>query len=198
MEVRTLNKNALVRESQKLAQTILGSSFKPELLIGIKTGGIYVSKPLHQEIEKEYQLFYNEVSLSRVSSEKKRAFRVDKILKRLPYTLLNILRNIEVFIFETTKAKEYQADREKELLIDETLLQQIQNVTKILLIDDAIDTGTTILTIKNRILAIKPEMEIKVAVLTTTHKEPFIRADFSLYNRVLLRCPWAQDYKGSD
>ncbi len=198
MQVLTLNKIALDAQSKELAKKILEASWRPELIIGIKTGGIYVAKPLRDELQKRYETLYSEVSLSRPSTQKKKKFKVDKILKKLPYFLLNALRNLEVFIFEKSKAKSYVNSRENDIQIDDALHQQILSCSKILLIDDAIDTGTTIVAIKNRFLALNRDAEIQVAVLTTTHRTPFINADFSLYDRVLLRCPWAQDYKERD
>jgi hypothetical protein len=31
--------------------------------------------------------------------------------------------------------------------------------------------------------------------LTVTFKEPLVQPDFTLHNRILLRCPWAMDVK---
>jgi len=198
MQVLTLNKSLLNSHSNELANKVLKSSWQPELIIGIRTGGVYIAKPLYDELQKYHVTFYNEVSLSRPSTKKKKKFRVDKVLKKLPYFLLNLLRNVEVFIFEKSKTKNYINSREQNIQIDDTLHQQILSCNKILLVDDAIDTGTTIVAIKNRFLSLNKDAEIKIAALTTTHKIPFIDADYSLYNRVLLRCPWAQDYKESD
>jgi len=196
MKVITLNQEMLKKESQKLAKLILESDWKPELVIGIKTGGVYVAEPVYQQISEQYKCSYLTLSLSRPSTEKKKRFKIEKLLKQLPYFLLNILRNLEVFIFEQTKSKTYIPYREKDLHLDESFVKELYSYENIILVDDAIDTGTTIIAIKNRLLAINPHLNIKTAVLTITHKVPFIEADYSLYKRVLLRCPWAADYKG--
>ena len=39
--------------------------------------------------------------------------------------------------------------------------------------------------------------DIKIAVVTSTNRHPVMEADFFLYNRVLIRFPWASDVKES-
>lgn len=198
MKVLTFNQKKLHDSSKSLANLILKSGWQADLIIGIKTGGIYVAEPLHAIISNKYACIYNTISLSRPSTLKKKKFKITIILKKLPYILLNQLRKLEVFIFEMKKSNKYVNTREKEIILDDILLQQILSSKNILLVDDAIDTGTTILAVKNKLLSLNKNLNIKIAVLTTTHLKPYINADFSIYNRVLLRCPWAEDYKGSD
>lgn len=195
MRTITLNHETLTIHSKKLAQNILKESWQPHLVIGIKSGGVYVAEPLFEELKKNYPCIYNTVCLSRASTKKKRDFQIDIILKKLPYFLLNLLRNIEVFLFEFTKSKQYKEPLKNEVKMDKLLLEQINNSNNILLVDDAIDSGRTILIVKNMLLSINKNADIKVAVLTTTHKKPYINADFSLYSRILLRSPWSMDYK---
>ena len=195
MQVITLNDKALTSLSVQLAQKVLTSSWEPELIIGIRTGGIYVAQPLYEEISQHYESQYNTVSLSRISTQRKKKINISKILKKLPYFLLDFLRNLEVLLFEKTKTKQYVPNREKEINITPELEEQISSSSKILLVDDAVDTGTTLLAIKNKLLSINPDMTVKTAVLTITHKTSFIDTDFYIYNRVLLRCPWSEDYK---
>ncbi len=195
MKVITLNPQELINSSRKLAHKVLSNGWYPDLIIGIKTGGLYVAEPLYDEISLQHKTLYNTISLSRPSTVKKKKFKVGKLLKLLPYSILNILRNLEVSFFELKKASQYEPTREKEVYFNEELLHQINVSNQILLVDDAIDTGTTILAIKNRLLSLNPALQIKVAILTTTHKSTYITADYSLYERVLLRCPWSEDYK---
>lgn len=196
MKVITLDKKDLIFQSTLLAQSILDSNWSADLIIGIKTGGIYVAQPLYEEIIKHYPSKYATVSLSRASTQKKKKIKIDKVLKRLPYFILDVMRKLEVTFFELTKAKIYNSNIEDKIILDKDLQKQLLSSKTVLLVDDAIDTGNTILAIKNKFLSINPQLDIKTAVLTTTHKISFIQADYSLYKRVLLRCPWAADYKG--
>ncbi len=198
MEVITLSPETLIEKSKELAKAVIESQWTPELVIGIKTGGLYVAEPLVEELyAKNIKVEYTTISLSRPSTQKKREFNIGKILKKMPYFTLNILRNLEVFIIEQTKNKKYDSKKENDIPKHEQLIDQIKKTERILLVDDAIDTGSTVLAIKNFIHTIDANIEVKIAVLTTTHKEPYIKADFSLFKRVLLRCPWSEDYKES-
>ena len=67
---------------------------------------------------------------------------------------------------------------------------------KILLIDDAIDSGDTLRAIAETLRKTNPDTETDIAVVTETTKRPCIRANHTLYrNRTLIRFPWSSDYK---
>ncbi len=196
MRVKTLNESMLTDESIALAQ-VVEDDFTPDTIIAIKTGGVFVAQPLFSYLkEKNTTLVYTEISLSRESTKVKKAFNVSTVLKRLPYFILDILRKLEVSYFEYSKDKTYNSAKESKVSLDETLLKTLSHSKKLLLVDDAIDTGATLLAIKNVLEKKNNEVEIKTAVLTSTHKHSYIEADYKLYSRVLLRCPWAEDYRG--
>lgn len=195
MKVLTINKIKLNKYSQELAKQVLDSDFKPNLIIGIKTGGIFVSKPLYKKILEKIDTSYCELSLSRPLTNRKKKLQIHKLLKLLPYSLLNVLRNLEVKLYEMIKDKNYIPHRQNDILIDNKTIELIKISKNILLVDDAIDSGATLREIKTKIVTINNNANIKIAVLTSTHKSSYINANFSLFKRVLLRCPWAQDYK---
>ena len=67
---------------------------------------------------------------------------------------------------------------------------------KILLTDDAIDSGATMMWVKNQFIEQYKDLEIKVAVITVTTPHPLVDADYALYrDRVLVRFPWSNDTK---
>lgn len=178
---------------------ITKDQFAIDIVIGIATGGIYISSPIEDQLRKEkwYGKYY-EIKLSRQSTETKKILKLKRILTKFPYFILNFLRKSEVFIFENFKAKKYDSSKENKVDLSDDLINNIKNANSILLVDDATDTGSTLLAIKNVIKRINPNVTIKTAVLTVTHKKPYIEPDYTLFRRVLLRCPWAEDYKGND
>lgn len=199
MEVKTISIEALTTLSYQLLKKVQENEFHPDTLIGIATGGIYISRPMHEELKKiSWQGGYYEIKLQRASTKSKKKLGLKLIFKLLPYSVLNILRILESKALEKLNHKSYDAKKEKEIKLSDALIKNIQNAKNILLIDDAIDSGTTLLAIKNVIYKINPKLTIKIAVLTVTHKSPYIEADYRLFDRVLLRCPWAEDYKGCD
>lgn len=199
MKVLTISQNELKNLSHTLLSMITKDQFTIDMVIGIATGGIYISSPIKEQLAKEkWHGKYYEIKLSRQSTETKKILKLKGILTKLPYFILNFLRKLEVFMFENFKAKEYNSSKENKVDLSDGLINDIKNSHSILLVDDAIDTGSTILAIKNVIKRINPNVTIKTAVLTVTHKKPYIEPDYTLFKRVLLRCPWAEDYKGND
>lgn len=67
---------------------------------------------------------------------------------------------------------------------------------KVLLVDDAIDTGATLSLIKEYLEDNYPGIVVKTAVITITMKNVMINADYYLFNnRTLIRFPWSNDIK---
>ena len=199
MKVITLSQKALKRESLSLCKRIQEDKFAPDIIIGIATGGIYISQPIKECFEeKGWHGFYAEIKLSRHTTKIKKRTNIKSVLQKLPYPLLNRLRMFEVTFFEKLKSHQYNTNKESKIQLPQKLKEEIKNASSLLLIDDAIDTGATVLAIKNVIASLNPNITIKVAVLTVTHKHPYIEPDYTNYKRALLRCPWAEDYKGED
>lgn len=199
MKVLTISNDLLYELSVELSKKIKINEFSPDILIGIATGGIYISRTVHKVLlNNNWQGKYYEIELSRESTEVKKKLKIKILLTKLSYFILNQLRKVEMFISEHFKTEKYDSVKEDRVILPDNLINDIRNNNSILLVDDAIDTGSTILAIKNIIKKFNPSIDIKVAVLTVTHKKPYIEPDYTLYRRVLLRCPWAEDYKGGD
>lgn len=199
MKVITLSQKELRSEAFALCNAIRKDNFTPAIILGIATGGIYISQPIKEYFEeKAWHGFYAEIKLSRHTTKIKKSINIKSILQRLPYSILNLLRMLEVTLFEKMKSNTYNPNKESRVILTKELQDNIKNAKSILLVDDAIDTGTTLLAIKNVIKSLNPHIIIKVAVLTVTHKKPYIVPDYTNHKRILLRCPWAEDYKGED
>ena len=199
MKVVTLSQKELRDEAFALCKTILEDNFTPDIILGIATGGVFISQPIRECFEeKSWHGFYAETKLSRHTTEIKKSINVKSILQRLPYSILNLLRVLEVTLFEKMKSDRYNPDKESKVTLAKELQDKIKNAKSILIVDDAIDTGATVLAIQNVIKLLNPHIITKVAVLTVTHKKPYVMPDYTNHKRVLLRCPWAEDYKGGD
>jgi len=75
----------------------------------------------------------------------------------------------------------------------------IEKARKILIIDDAIDSGKTIFQIKELLkLKTKGDPEIFISVISWTLKESIVQPDAFVYKGSLIRFPWSKDYKGED
>lgn len=201
LKVVTLNKESFKRNSLELGSRIVNSNWKPDLIIGIKTGGVYVSRYI-KEIEMYHDCEYNEVLLQRKGTKMKKKVNISNYLKYLPYSILNIMRVMEAKHIEKNyiknKSKYNKSKNNENITISSELKNQIKKSTNLLIIDDAVDSGKTMLNMKDYLLNLNKYLVIKTAAITVTFEDPLITPDYYLKKRVLIRFPWSNDYKGID
>lgn len=193
MKVITLNNKAFIKSFSELVSTI---KVRPDLVVGILNGGGYMLYEAKREFKSD-TIDFKSVKLQRGNWIKNISF-VKTILELLPYKVTNKLR-----IIESRRARKS---------IDSLNLNGITNQdfsffsneeiksthTNILILDDAIDTGKTMLTVKNKLSNLFPDSQIKVAVISWTIEKSIIKPDYFIFKNVLVRFPWSKDYKGKD
>lgn len=101
---------------------------------------------------------------------------IKDIVKYLPECVTDLMRKVDCVRPKSKKRKVICGD-----------LSELTG--KILILDDAIDTGVTIDILKSRLKG----KNIKAAVINNIQGSQGI--DFSVYNRVLIKFPWNIDYK---
>ena len=196
MQVVTLNERQLDKCTKTLAEMIATSDISGfDALIAIRRGGSFVCDSLCCFFPPEIYKERYDITIQRPTTKKKNCF-VGAVLKALPYPLLNFLRVAEAF-FLTGRKRQKVREVEKIHLPDrliEILIREEE--PKVLIVDDAIDSGNTLFAIENSLKEVKPEIRIRVAVLTVTTSNPIRDADYYLYhNGTLIRFPWSNDYK---
>lgn len=179
-----------------LASDIISSDFNPDIIIGVKTGGAYVSKKIYEYINIVSQnTQYCEVQIQHPTTILMKYIKVKNIFKFIPNKGLNLIRLLNIYRQELG----YKLNKEVKRVGNISFPKEIENYikrynnNKILIIDDAIDTGKTMSVITDYINNINKNNIIKYGVLTTTFDNPEIKADYSLYNKTILRFPWAFD-----
>lgn len=174
------------------------TEFKPDLVIGILTGGGIVGKSFvnHWVSTKPN---YCEVKIKRSLTKKKEKFKVSSVLTKLPRFLTELLIIAEVKYLERKSSSKKSTARIIPEKYKQVLAQYLDNeqVKNVLIIDDCIDTGNTIKVLRDYISDIREDMHFKVATITITHKHPVVDADFMLYNRTICRFPWSMEIKAS-
>lgn len=195
LKVITLNEKSLREKSEQLGRMIENSGWMPDLIIGIKTGGAYVAQYIKQ-MDYFVDCNYNEVVLQRKGTKVKKRLMFDKLSRLMPYLLLDVLRIYEIYISEVFQKKEQFYISNRKIELSEELKKQILKSRRVLLIDDAIDSGKTMIDVKQNILNVNNSLDVRTAVLTVTQLNPYISPDYSLYKRVLIRFPWSKDFKG--
>lgn len=203
MKVKTLNDHNFDEACRELAQMIEASGFHPDMIVGIATGGDYVAQRLQHHMHPTPALA--SISLQRPSTKAK-AGLLSRIVRHLPRQVCDALRIIEskiLTITDRTRAKTIQ-----EIPIPQKIKEAIaKGSKKILIADDAIDSGQTMLTVakalekaqaqtnrKAEITNKNQKAEIKSAAITKTRPNPLINPDYTLIpTPTIVRFPWAPD-----
>jgi hypoxanthine phosphoribosyltransferase len=193
MEVITFNKKVFSNKCVELNSKL---DIIPDLVVSILTGGGYIV----DEIKKEKN--FNNVRFEQVKIQRKERFKatyiINFLLKILPYKVLNNLR-----IYESLKATKSISKLDLSMLSDSKIEFKLNAINKesiknILIIDDAIDTGKTMFTVKNNLNKIFTNAQIKTAVISWTIDSSIVKPDYYLIKNTLVRFPWSKDYKGKD
>lgn len=194
MKVKTLYTEDFNNECLLLGHDIF-AGYDPDVIIGVLNGGGYVGRQIAQISPKETT--YAEVKIQRGGTKKKEKGLIHRILQSLPYAILDILRILESIVLEY-KSKRNNTKREGTIKLPENVVSLLADGEhkKVLLIDDAIDSGATLLLLKQYLMSKFENIDVKIAVITITTKHPLVVADYyRYYNRTLIRFPWSNDIK---
>jgi len=190
--VITLDDHLFASECSRLAKSI-EERFPPDLIIGIPTGGDLMAKNIRSQNFFE-GIPYTTALLQRTSSQIKKKSKISLILKKLPRPLTNTLRRIESTAREFKFEKTSKSIAPRIPIVSPDALKLINDSHKILILDDAIDSGATMAGVVALVKNANPKAQLYTAVLTTTFKSPLIKADLSVYHATLLRFPWSEDF----
>lgn len=163
------------------------------LILGIKEGGQYLAENV---IEIAKELSSNSIDIQFVKCQrpttaiKKNMKIFREILNKLPVFLLNQLRVLEYYFLNNKYKKNYH----RNIILDENI--DFQQYEKIMIVDDAVDSGATLQKVYNFVKEkVSNNVDIKTLVVVSTSKTPIILPDYCLYKGVLLRFPWSMDSK---
>lgn len=196
MKVKTLLGDDFIESCQSLSKTV-SEDYQPDIVIGVLTGGGYVGREVSKFLNSSKEHIYAEVQVQRKDTKKKGKGLLHKILQSLPYFILNWLRMAEM-IYEDLKARNGNPKREGDIRLADEVVECLNSnaYSKVLIVDDAIDTGATLKLVKDKILEKYPETIVRIAVITVTSNRPLIDADYCIYHdRTLVRFPWSNDVK---
>lgn len=187
MVVKNVDYEQLAHICHKVAVQICQSGFCPDVVIGIKSGGMYPAAQIYNDLKI---LFDNQSITLGYASLFHRAWFPTGIMKGifkiLPYQLLDRLRILSLKFKRRANLNEN----------DVTISGVEPGCKKVLVVDDAVDSGATLDAVIKALKRGYPIIEVKSAVLTVTMDNPIVNPDFSVYhNQTILRLPWAVDAK---
>ena len=192
MKVITLNKVKFNNACSELYNMV---EEEPDLMIGILNGGGHVVKCITSQLNNE-KLNYAFIKLQRDNTVKKENKVIKFLFSIIPYLFLNYLRKIESVKSQKTLNNISLTELNKIKL--DIGHDELLSINKILIVDDAIDTGKTMYIIKQNLSKLYKNADIKIAVISWTLQDSIIKPDVFLFKKVLVRFPWSRDYKGKD
>lgn len=162
---------------------------KPDLVVAILNGGGFVLEEFKSN-QNLKGVTCKTVKVQRLSTTKgvKQKAIVKRFLKVLPYSILNIIRVLE----HKTNNKITNRDSLGEIDFDFTENEDAQHI---LVLDDALDSGTTMQIVTQSLEAYFPKASIKSAVVAWTNSESAFSPDYYNLKNTLVRFPWSLDYK---
>ena len=169
------------QECAKLHKQII-KDFDYDLVIFIAKGAYLIG----DNLAKLQSTPLLEITASRKGSKLKGL--LSPFASRIPQSIRKKLRKSEM------EKGVYAKDPERNISYDATKYQQHENATKILLVDDSIDSGLSIIAAKNKLEQLFPNAIIKTVVFNTMQKAA-IRPDFNLCEDTMICGPWSSDSK---
>ncbi|WP_044339931.1 phosphoribosyltransferase [Rossellomorea aquimaris] len=182
MKYLELSVKNIIDLSHDLYKDVESTEFIPDAIIFIETGGYLIGK----EIAKGFNLPLHSVKISRKGNKTKK--RLTAFLALLPKSIKNILRKIEF----NSGFHDKNSIREIERLD----LPDLSKVENVLIVDDSIDTGHTINSLKEFLINKNEKLNIKVAGLNVfTKSKEVVQTDYFIYTDSIIIYPWSVDSK---
>ena len=180
MRVITWDEKKLREGCRRLEEMARG--FEPDLIVAIANGGIPIAQYMFIDIP------HCKIECHRQSTTIKSKYSlIWSIIRKLPLPVKDLMRIAEAKLLKRNS-------RSTDVYIDPSTYRMLEQSRRILLVDDALDSGTTMAQVIKHIGEISGERKVASAVITITTSAPKILPDYILYNdSTLIRFPWAND-----
>lgn len=169
--------------------------YQPSLIVGIRTGGLVVAEAMAGHASAALPVL--PVTSRRASTDaKSRLPLLRATLAALPRPAVDLLRRVEhrLFIAPRGSRPRPQFIDDHEVAEISRWLSQQAPPRRVLVVDDAVDSGVTLATVLQHLSAACPsDTEIRSAVITQTLERPLTRPDYVLMEGTLCRFPWSFD-----
>lgn len=176
-----------------LGKKIKNSGEEYDLLVAIANGGCPVAENI--SINIEHMGGYLVVKRQRPgTANKERMILLKNLLKRLPPAINDRLRILEMAIAEWRFVRSRDKPRKSSavLIIQDCQLPE-ESIRRILVVDDAVDSGATLVDVGRYLRERYPQSNLRFAALTITHRQPLIQPDYYVHTRSILKFPWSLD-----
>lgn len=174
---------------------LVEADFAPHLLVGIRTGGLVVAEAMANS--RVTPLPVMPLTCQRASTgAKTRSKLVRNALAQMPQPMADMLRRLEhrwITSRRSTRNRPQTVGKDEALSIADWL-HATRRPCRVLVTDDAVDSGVTLATVLRTLYQLgPPEMELRTAAITQTLEHPKVVPDYLLYRGTLCRFPWSLD-----
>jgi hypoxanthine phosphoribosyltransferase len=195
-ETRTLGRAAFDAACAELMR-LVERDYLPTLVVGVRTGGLAVAEAMARAATAPVPVL--PLTCRRPATRlKSRIPGLKFILASLPIRLRDALRQAEHRLTSGRRraARPARVDQSEAAAIG-MWLANTPNSARVLVADDAVDSGVTLDTVLRTLQAVcPPATELRSAVITVTIDDPAQEPDYALYRGVLCRFPWSFDAAG--
>lgn len=185
MDCVMLSLKSLREESLKLARKI-EKDYKPDLVVYIARGGYLIGK----EISDYFQVPCVGIHAEREGGKLKDF--ISPLLRLLPKRIKIYLREMEL----SSGVHEFNKDRKIYWDVDNKSLECVSSKRKILVVDDSVDTGYSMLQVVGEISRKFGQATIKTAALNVWNKSTEVcKINFSNHKNTIITTPMSTDSK---
>jgi hypoxanthine phosphoribosyltransferase len=162
-----------------LAHKVSSSGWMPDHILYVERAGLFIG----YVVSRYFDCSISGIYCGRSGGYLKSKIRI--ILRLLPRAVTHLLREMEI------KSHIHSIKDGRKVYIESLYPPQSR---KLLILDDAIDTGYSAKEILRFLLKRGYHRDnIKIAVLTNTRKDSTCQADISLFDQVKFAFPWSYD-----
>lgn len=188
MRVKGLDWQGFETACRRLERMVEESGYEYDTLVGIARGGDYVAANFSRGVRFS-------VSARRPGTRAKEGELIRRAIGMMPEWLADLLRIVESEIGELRS--KFKRKEIRQVCIDENLLRRMSaGDRKVLIVDDAADSGLTLRLVAEALKAAggDHEPEIRTAVIAMTRKNCNPAPDYRISEPgTLIRFPWAPD-----
>jgi hypoxanthine phosphoribosyltransferase len=173
---------------------LVEADFAPTMLVGIRTGGLTVAHSMARTAATDPPVMAITCRRGGTAAKSQLPW-LRPVLGALPNPLVDGMRKLEhrLLIMRRTRKPPRQIPDAAEAAVIAAALETTSS-PRLLIADDAVDSGVTLLTVLGVLRALcPPGTEFRTAAITQTHERPAVKPDYVLYHGVLCRFPWSFD-----
>ncbi|WP_353081810.1 phosphoribosyltransferase [Tessaracoccus lapidicaptus] len=190
----TVGENELTHVVGQLVDKILRDGFEPQAVVGIATGGAIAARQIDPALG--WVLFV--CTLRRPSTGLKTGLPgVSAALRRVPSPVADLLRRAEDRLGELMGPRPSVVNLEAPLRETAEVVRS-KGLTRILVMDDAVDSGATLARVVHDLRSMLPDdVEVRTAAICQTRESgrSMIAPDYVVFERTLCRFHWSLDYR---